>query len=61
MNFQTAKILLVISSIGLGFFIGLGIAHYRWKQYLVNKNVAEWQVNKNGMVHFVIKPQGEPL
>jgi hypothetical protein len=45
----------------LGMIVGIGMSNISWQKELVEKNVAEWQVDKNGIVHFVIKPQGERL
>jgi len=50
-----------VSTLIIGMMWGISVANDNWRKTLIEKNVAEWQVDKNGIVHFVIKPQGEPL
>ena len=53
---------LTVSAMGIGMLWGISIANNDWRRILIEKNVAEWQVDKAGYTFFVIKPiKGEPL
>lgn len=41
----------------LGMIVGIGMSNISWQKELVEKNLAEWQVDEKGNTHFVIKPQ----
>ena len=63
MNKTIVEIVLVVSAMGIGMIWGVSVANNDWRRTLIEKNVAEWQVDKDGTTHFVIKhqPQGERL
>lgn len=62
MNKTIVEIVLAVSAMALGIFWGVSVANRNWREYLIEKNVAEWKVDKAGNTFFVIKPiKGERL
>jgi hypothetical protein len=63
MNKTILEIILCVSGMCIGMMWGISIANDNWRRTLIEKNVAEWQVDKDGNTYFVIKsqPQGERL
>jgi hypothetical protein len=62
MRTEDLGIVLFTCGLMVGLLLGIYFANDFWRERLIEKNVAEWQVDKSGQSHFIIKPiKGEPL